>query len=116
MDLRDAVCEGVSKTSGVITSAGLILAGTFAVLASLPLQILVQFWLITALSVLLDTFVVRPFLVPALTAVLENGHSGLADSRGEGKPSIQRERDRRKVQPAACRLQPVPIRPLTKTS
>ena len=69
-DLREAIREGVSKTSGVITSAGLILAGTFAVLASLPLQILVQFGLVTALGVLIDTFIVRPFLVPALTAVL----------------------------------------------
>jgi len=68
--LRAAISEGVSRTSSVITSAGLILAGTFAVLASLPIQVLVQFGLITAIGILLDTFVVRPFLVPAITAVL----------------------------------------------
>ncbi|PYI56661.1 MMPL family transporter [Paenibacillus flagellatus] len=70
MPLRQAIREGVRETGGVITSAGLILAGTFAVLATLPIQVLLQFGLITAIGVLLDTFVVRPFLVPAITAVL----------------------------------------------
>ncbi|QQE78924.1 MMPL family transporter [Alicyclobacillus sp. SO9] len=69
-DLPTAISEGVSKTSGVITSAGLILAGTFAVLASLPLQILVQFGTVAALGVLIDTFIVRPFLVPSITSIL----------------------------------------------
>ncbi|ASA24591.1 MMPL family transporter [Paenibacillus donghaensis] len=67
MPLKQAIAEGVNETSSVITSAGLILAGTFAVLASLPIQVLVQFGIITALGVLLDTFIVRPLLVPALT-------------------------------------------------
>ncbi|MCP8970493.1 MMPL family transporter [Ectobacillus ponti] len=66
----EAIAGGVSETSSVITSAGLILAGTFAVLATLPIQVLVQFGIVTAIGVLLDTFVVRPLLVPALTAVL----------------------------------------------
>ncbi|MBW7474923.1 MMPL family transporter [Paenibacillus oenotherae] len=70
MPLLQAIKEGVSETGGVITSAGLILAATFAVLATLPIQVLVQFGLITALGVLLDTFVVRPFLVPAITVLL----------------------------------------------
>lgn len=70
MPLKQAIAEGVSETGPVITSAGLILAGTFAVLATLPIQVLLQFGLITALGVLLDTFVVRPYLVPALTALL----------------------------------------------
>ncbi len=70
MPLKQAISEGVSDTSGVITSAGLILAGTFAVLATLPIQVLLQFGIITAIGVLLDTFIVRPFLVPAITVVL----------------------------------------------
>ncbi|SFI91431.1 putative drug exporter of the RND superfamily [Paenibacillus sp. UNC496MF] len=69
MPLGQAVKEGVSRTGGVITSAGLLLAGTFAVLATLPIQVLVQFGTITAIGVLLDTFLVRPFLVPALTVL-----------------------------------------------
>lgn len=68
--IGEAISSGVSQTAGVITSAGLILAGTFAVLASLPIQILVQFGIVAAIGVLLDTFVVRPFLVPSITAVL----------------------------------------------
>lgn len=70
MPLGQAIREGVGDTGAVITSAGLILAGTFAVLATLPIQALVQFGLITAIGVLLDTFVVRPFLVPAITMKL----------------------------------------------
>ncbi|MCM3749366.1 MMPL family transporter [Paenibacillus pasadenensis] len=67
MPLNRAIAEGVAQTGGVITSAGLILAGTFAVLVTLPIQVLVQFGVVTAIGVLLDTFVVRSFLVPALT-------------------------------------------------
>lgn len=67
MPLKQAIAEGVNETGSVITSAGLILAGTFAVLATLPIQVLVQFGIITAIGVLLDTFIVRPFLVPAIT-------------------------------------------------
>ncbi|WP_372632388.1 MMPL family transporter [Cohnella sp.] len=70
MPLKQAIKEGVGETGAVITSAGLILAGTFAVLATLPIQVLVQFGTITAIGVLLDTFVVRPFLVPAITLLL----------------------------------------------
>ncbi|RBW68425.1 MMPL family transporter [Bacillus taeanensis] len=70
MPLKKAIAEGVEETSSVITSAGLILAGTFSVLAVLPLQVLVQFGTVTAIGVLLDTFIVRPLLVPAITTVL----------------------------------------------
>lgn len=69
-DHLTAVEEGVVRTGSVITSAGLILAGTFAVLATLPIQVLVQFGVVTAIGVLLDTFIIRPLLVPAITTVL----------------------------------------------
>ncbi|WP_232436903.1 MMPL family transporter [Paenibacillus senegalimassiliensis] len=72
MPLKQAIKEGVAETGGVITSAGLILAATFAVLATMPIQVLVQFGFITAIGVLMDTFIVRPFLVPALTSLLGN--------------------------------------------
>jgi RND superfamily putative drug exporter len=67
---RQAIAAGVSETSSVITSAGLILAATFAVLSTLPIQVLLQFGIVTAIGVLLDTFIVRPLLVPAITTVL----------------------------------------------
>jgi RND superfamily putative drug exporter len=58
---------GLAATGGVITSAGAVLAGTSAVLATLPLVFLVQVGIAVALGVLLDTLVVRPVLVTALT-------------------------------------------------
>ncbi|ASK60744.1 hypothetical protein CFK37_00235 [Virgibacillus phasianinus] len=70
MPMKEAIAEGVGQTSGVISSAGLILAGTFSVLAVMPIQVLVQFGAVTAIGVLLDTFIVRPLLVPAITTVL----------------------------------------------
>ncbi|WP_077615333.1 MMPL family transporter [Caenibacillus caldisaponilyticus] len=70
MPLKEAISGGVTETWSVITSAGLILAGTFAVLSVLPLEVLIQFGTVTAIGILLDTFIVRPLLVPALTAVL----------------------------------------------
>ena len=70
MPLKKAIAESVGETGSVISSAGLILAGTFSVLAILPLQVLVHFGTITAIGILLDTFIVRPLLVPAITTVL----------------------------------------------
>ncbi len=70
LPLKQAIQEGVTETSGVIGSAGLILAGTFSVLAVLPMQVLVQFGTVTAIGILLDTFIVRPLLVPSITTVL----------------------------------------------
>ncbi|WP_413376109.1 MMPL family transporter [Alkalihalobacillus sp. 1P02AB] len=70
MPLKQAIANSVAETGSVISSAGLILAGTFSVLAVMPLQVLVHFGAITALGILLDTFIVRPLLVPAITTVL----------------------------------------------
>lgn len=61
------VLRGLAVTGGVITSAGIVLAGTFSVLAVLPLVFLTQMGFIVAFGVLLDTFLVRSVLVPALT-------------------------------------------------
>lgn len=58
------VCRGLSRTGGTITACGLIMAGTFATLMLAGLNTLVQVGFALAFGVLLDTFVVRPFLVP----------------------------------------------------
>ena len=55
---------------GVVSSAGLILAATFAVLMTQPIRELYQFGLGLALGILLDTFVVRPFVVPAIVRLI----------------------------------------------
>ncbi|HKH64134.1 MAG TPA: MMPL family transporter [Solirubrobacterales bacterium] len=64
---RDGVLAALSSTGGVITGAGLILAGTFATLTLLPLEELVQIGATVAAGVLLDTFLVRALLIPAIT-------------------------------------------------
>ncbi|SDE52512.1 putative drug exporter of the RND superfamily [Blastococcus fimeti] len=63
---RRAALIGLAATGGVITSAGLVLAATFAVLGTLPLTFLTQLGIAVALGVLLDTIVVRSVLVTAL--------------------------------------------------
>ncbi len=68
---KEAMLKGLAVTGGVITSAGIVLAGTFSVLAVLPLVALTQIGITVALGVLLDTFVVRSILVPALTFSLD---------------------------------------------
>jgi len=63
---REGILRGLAVTGGVITSAGLVLAATFAALSVIPILFLVQIAFIVAFGVLLDTFVVRSLLVPAL--------------------------------------------------
>jgi RND superfamily putative drug exporter len=63
---RAGVIKGVTVTGAVITSAGIVLAATFAVLGLLPLVPLAQLGFAVAFGVLLDTIIVRSILVPAL--------------------------------------------------
>jgi RND superfamily putative drug exporter len=63
---RSGALTALAATGGVITSAGAVLAGTFAVLATLPLTAFIEIGFTVALGVLLDTFVVRSVLVTAL--------------------------------------------------
>ncbi|NHT18845.1 MMPL family transporter [Cellulomonas sp. IC4_254] len=63
---REGVLRGLAVTGGVITSAGVVLAVTFAALGVIPLLFLAQLAFIVAFGVLLDTLVVRSLLVPAL--------------------------------------------------
>ncbi|MFE9698225.1 MMPL family transporter [Streptomyces sp. NPDC006270] len=63
---REGILRGLTATGGVITSAGVVLAATFAALGVIPLAFLLQIAFIVAFGVLLDTLVVRSLLVPAL--------------------------------------------------
>lgn len=63
---REGVLRGLAVTGAVITSAGLVLAGTFSTLAVLPLVFLTELGFVVAVGVLLDTFIVRSILVPAI--------------------------------------------------
>ncbi|WP_239158519.1 MMPL family transporter [Winogradskya humida] len=67
---REGMLKALTATGGVITSAGLVLAATFAVLATLPLVMLVEVGFLVAFGVLLDALLVRSVLVPALTLLI----------------------------------------------
>jgi RND superfamily putative drug exporter len=67
---RDGMLRALAVTGGVITSAGIVLAGTFAVLGVLPLVFLTEIGFVVAFGVLLDTFLVRSVLVPALVLMI----------------------------------------------
>ena len=69
-NLNQATINTLASTGGVITSAGLILAGTFSALMTLPLQDLFQLGLAVALGVLMDTFITRTLIVPSIVTVL----------------------------------------------
>ena len=64
---RPGILRGLGKTGSVITSAGVVLAATFAALSVIPILFLVQIAFIVAFGVLLDTVIVRSLLVPAVS-------------------------------------------------
>jgi RND superfamily putative drug exporter len=67
---REGMVRAVSATGGVITSAGIVLAAVFCVLGVLPLIVMTQLGIIVGLGILLDTFVVRTLVIPALFALI----------------------------------------------
>jgi RND superfamily putative drug exporter len=67
---EQGMLRALGVTGGVITSAGIVLAGTFSVLAVLPLTFLTELGFVVAFGVLLDTFLVRSVLVPAIALSL----------------------------------------------
>jgi len=64
---KQGTLRGLAVTGGVITSAGIVLAATFSALAVIPLIFLVQIAFLVGFGVLLDTFIVRSLLVPAVS-------------------------------------------------
>ena len=67
---RDGIVRAVSATGAVITSAGIVLAAVFCVLGVLPLIVLTQVGIIVGIGILLDTFVVRTVIIPALFTLI----------------------------------------------
>lgn len=94
---REGMVRAVSATGGVITSAGIVLAAVFCVLGVLPLIVLTQLGIIVGLGILLDTFVVRTLVIPALFALIGDriwwpanpSHSGTVEQQAD---RAQRER------------------------
>ncbi|MGM8215958.1 MMPL family transporter [Bacillaceae bacterium W0354] len=73
--VKKSVELAVANTGGVISSAGLILAATFAVLMTQPIQLLFVFGFIVAVGILIDTFIVRGVLMPGLIVLLEKDNA-----------------------------------------
>ena len=67
---REGMLRALAVTGPVITSAGIILAGTFSVLMTLPVTFTFDLGFMVALGILLDTFVVRTIMVPAAVELL----------------------------------------------
>ena len=95
---RQGILRALAVTGAVITSAGIVLAGTFSVLAVLPLTFLTELGFVVAFGVLLDTFLVRSILVPAIalrvgakfwwpSALSKGGRAAGSPSEPEPEPS-----------------------------
>lgn len=69
--LKDALETAIRNTGGVISSAGVILAATFAALTTMPIADLFVFGFIVAIGILIDTFLVRGMLLPSLILFFE---------------------------------------------
>src|ERR1017187_4700404 len=81
--------RALAKTGGAITSCGLIMAGTFATLMLAGLNTLMQIGFALAFGVLIDTFIVRPFLVPAAAIFFWRGQKVPASAQSD-VPSAKR--------------------------
>src|SRR5690625_4400418 len=77
--VKEAVKLSVSYTGGVISSAGIVLAATFAVLMTQPIEVLFVFGFIVAIGILLDTFLVRGVLLPAILVLFEKDEQTLKE-------------------------------------
>jgi RND superfamily putative drug exporter len=81
---REGVLRALAATGPVITSAGIILAGTFSVLMTLPVTFIFNIGFMVAVGILLDTFVVRTIMVPAAVELLGDRVWWPSTARGGG--------------------------------
>jgi RND superfamily putative drug exporter len=88
---KQGILRALAVTGGVITSAGIVLAGTFSVLAVLPLTFLTELGFVVAFGVLLDTFLVRSVLVPSLALVAGDNFWWPSALSHPAEPSERRE-------------------------
>jgi RND superfamily putative drug exporter len=94
---RPGILRGLSVTGGVITSAGVVLAATFAALGVIPIMFLVQLAFIVAFGVLLDTVLVRSLLVPALAYDIGSKIWWPSKLGRESSPAVKRQEEEASV-------------------
>jgi len=85
---HEGTLRGLAATGSVITSAGIVLAGTFSVLCVLPLVALIEVGFVVAFGIIVDTFIVRSILVPAL--VLDLGSRTWWPSPLDRRPAVDK--------------------------
>jgi putative drug exporter of the RND superfamily len=92
---REGVLRALAATGPVITSAGLVLAGTFSVLMTLPVTFAFNIGFMVAVGILLDTFIVRTIMLPAAVELIgeriwwpSDRSGGLKALRGEDAPPV----------------------------
>ena len=81
---REGTLRALAATGPVITSAGLVLAGTFSVLMTLPVTFAFNIGFMVAVGILLDTFIVRTIMVPAAVELLGDRVWWPSTARGGG--------------------------------
>jgi putative drug exporter of the RND superfamily len=82
---REGMLRAIAATGPVITSAGIILAGTFSVLMTLPVTFTFDLGFMVAVGILLDTFIVRTIMVPAAIELLGDKSWWPSDAKGGGQ-------------------------------
>ena len=98
---REGTLRALAATGPVITSAGLVLAGTFSVLMTLPVTFAFNIGFMVAVGILLDTFIVRTIMLPAAVEVLGDRIWWPSDPKG-GLRALRGEEASRRVEPATA--------------
>jgi RND superfamily putative drug exporter len=104
---REGTLRALTATGPVITSAGIILAGTFSVLMTVPVTFAFNIGFMVALGILLDTFIVRTIMVPAAIELL--GDRIWWPSTAKGGGGALRERDSEASHPHVSAPEPLPV-------
>jgi RND superfamily putative drug exporter len=97
---REGMLRAISATGPVITSAGVILAGTFSVLMTLPVSFTFDLGFMVALGILLDTFIVRTIMVPAAVELIGDKVWWPSTASGGGRVLHEETDERQLAEPA----------------